>query len=162
MLNLYQKPSNLHLFGADHNKITQTTIILNYFECPLLTIRRNKKLSIFCKTEITWSTLFWANQSHIICALILPNPDTSLALFFFQATPSLIRFSGVVMKEAVSQRCSVKDVFLEISQNLLENTCAGVSFLIKLQVWACNFIKKETLAQVFSCEFCKISKNTFS
>ena len=27
---------------------------------------------------------------------------------------------------------------------------------------ACNFIKKETLAQVFSCQFCKISKNTFS
>ena len=26
---------------------------------------------------------------------------------------------------------------------------------------ASNFIKKETLAQVFSCEFCKISKNTF-
>ena len=25
----------------------------------------------------------------------------------------------------------------------------------------CNFIKKETLAQVFSCGFCKISKNTF-
>ena len=25
-----------------------------------------------------------------------------------------------------------------------------------------NFFKKETLAQVFSCEFCKISKNTFS
>ena len=27
---------------------------------------------------------------------------------------------------------------------------------------ACNFIKKETLPQVFSCEFCEISKNTFS
>ena len=27
---------------------------------------------------------------------------------------------------------------------------------------ACNFIKKEALAQVFSCEFCEISKNTFS
>ena len=26
---------------------------------------------------------------------------------------------------------------------------------------ACNFIKKETLAKVFPCEFCKISKNTF-
>ena len=26
---------------------------------------------------------------------------------------------------------------------------------------ACNVIKKETLAQVFSCEFCQISKNTF-
>ena len=27
---------------------------------------------------------------------------------------------------------------------------------------ACNFIKKETLAQVFSCEFCEIFKNTLS
>ena len=27
---------------------------------------------------------------------------------------------------------------------------------------ACNFIKKETLAQEFSCEFCEISKKTFS
>ena len=27
---------------------------------------------------------------------------------------------------------------------------------------ACYFIKGETLAQVFSCEFCEISKNTFS
>ena len=25
----------------------------------------------------------------------------------------------------------------------------------------CNFIKKETLVQVFSCDFCKIFKNTF-
>ena len=27
---------------------------------------------------------------------------------------------------------------------------------------ACSFIKKEFLAQVLSCEFCDISKNTFS
>ena len=27
---------------------------------------------------------------------------------------------------------------------------------------SCNFIKKETLAQVFSCEFFEVSKNTFS
>ena len=26
---------------------------------------------------------------------------------------------------------------------------------------ACSFIKKKTLTQVFSCEFCKISKSTF-
>ena len=53
-------------------------------------------------------------------------------------------------------------MFLEVSQNSQENTCARVSFLIKLQAEACNFIKKETQAQVFSCEFCEISKNTFS
>ena len=30
-----------------------------------------------------------------------------------------------------------------------------------LEIQACNFIKKATLTQVFSCEFCEISKNTF-
>ena len=60
--------------------------------------------------------------------------------------------------EAILRRCSVKKVFLEILQNSLENTCARVSFLIKLQT---SGLKKETLAQVFSCDFSKISKNTF-
>ena len=46
------------------------------------------------------------------------------------------------------QTSSLKKVFLEISQNSQEGA-------------ACNFIKKETLTQVFFCEFCKISKNTF-
>ena len=45
-----------------------------------------------------------------------------------------------LLTEAVAQRCSVKKLFLEISQNSQENTCA----------------------QVFSCEFCENSKNTFS
>ena len=39
-----------------------------------------------------------------------------------------------------------KGVILQGSQ---ENTYAGVFFLIKLQVSAWNFIKKETLAQMF-------------
>ena len=58
--------------------------------------------------------------------------------------------------------CSIKKMFLEILQNSQENTCVRVSFLIKLRAEACNFIKKEALAQVFSCEFCKISENAFS
>ena len=45
-------------------------------------------------------------------------------------------------------------------QNSQENTSASVSFLIKLQT-ACIFTKKETLTQVFSCEFCENRKNTF-
>ena len=28
-------------------------------------------------------------------------------------------------------------------------------------LWICNFIKNETLAQVFPCEFCKYFKNIF-
>ena len=32
---------------------------------------------------------------------------------------------------------------------------------LKIELETCNFIKKESLAQVFSCESCEISKNTF-
>ena len=42
--------------------------------------------------------------------------------------------------EAVAQRCSVKKLFLEISQNSQENTCARVSLLLKLQAKVGNFI----------------------
>ena len=56
-----------------------------------------------------------------------------------------------MLAEVVVRRCSVKKVFSEILQNSQENTCARVSFM-----------KKETLAQGFSCGFCEIFKNTFS
>ena len=44
-------------------------------------------------------------------------------------------------------------------QILQENTCAGVSFLIKFQALGLQLIKKEARAQAFFCEFCKIYKN---
>ena len=71
---------------------------------------------------------------------------------------SFIKYHWSIVKKstkAVAQRCFVKKVFLEISKNSQENNCVRVCFLI-------NVIKKETLAQVFSCEFYEIPKNTFS
>ena len=53
----------------------------------------------------------------------------SISIFFYKTT------------EAVAQRCSVKKVFLEISQNSQENTCARISFLIKVQASGLNFAK---------------------
>ena len=50
---------------------------------------------------------------------------------------------------------------LEISHNSQENTCARVSFSIRWQPADYKLIKKETLAQVFSCELREISKNIF-
>ena len=47
-------------------------------------------------------------------------------------------------------------MFLKISRSSKENTCARVSILIKLQASVCNFLEKETLAQVLSCEYCEI------
>ena len=42
--------------------------------------------------------------------------------------------------------------FVDVINGWPLNKAAGATF---------NFIKKETLAQVFSCEFCEIFKNTF-
>ena len=63
------------------------------------------------------------------------------------------------LSETVAQRCTIKKLFLEISQNSQENTCARVYFLMKLQTQACKFIEKEALAQLLSCEFCEIFNN---
>ena len=41
---------------------------------------------------------------------------------------------------SVTTRCSVKNVFLKISQNSQKNTCARVYLLVKLQAAASNFI----------------------
>ena len=56
----------------------------------------------------------------------------------------------------------MKKGVLEFSQSSQEKTCTRVTFLNEVaDLQACNFIKKETLAQVFFCEFCEIPKNTF-
>ena len=69
--------------------------------------------------------------------------------------------------EAAARGALRKKVFLKISQNSHENTRApfnNVSLFFKYQGLFFNNVaglKKETLAQAFSCEFCQISKNTF-
>ena len=54
------------------------------------------------------------------------------------------------------QMCSLREGVL---RNFAKFT--GKHLCQSLQAEACNFIKKETLAQVFSFEFCEFSKNTF-
>ena len=49
---------------------------------------------------------------------------------------------------------------LQISKNSLENTCARVSFLIKLQALGLQ-LYYEAVKQVFSYKFCKIFESTF-
>ena len=69
-------------------------------------------------------------------------------IWFFSYCQFRVVIHRTLIPEAVAQRCSVKKVFLKISQNSKENTKAF------------NVIN-ETLAQVFSCEFCELFKNTF-
>ena len=77
--------------------------------------------------------LFWRTSvNDCICTTLAPLAVTYLFYLTFSTYWSS------------HQRCSIKKkVFLEILQK------------------TCNFIRKETMAQVFSCKFCKISKNMF-
>ena len=56
------------------------------------------------------------------------NPDGNACIRSVTDT-----FRKVTLAGAAVWRCSVKKVFLEISQNSQKNTCTGVSFLIRLQ-----------------------------
>ena len=53
------------------------------------------------------------------------------------------------------KRCSWK------FQKIHRKTHVSFLFLIKLQALACNFIKKKTLTQLCSYEFCEVLKNIF-
>ena len=100
---------------------------------------------------------------------------------------TLMRLLQVKFAKAVVWKCSVKEVFLEISQNLQKNTCAKISFFNKvagktafknlkwygllrqnislqnfLSMSSLRFIKKETPSKVFPCECWQFSKSTFS
>ena len=59
--------------------------------------------------------------------------------------------------EAVTRRCSVKKVFLEHRKTHVPEP----PFLKMLKAQECNFIKKENLAQVFSCQFAKFLRTPF-
>ena len=54
-----------------------------------------------------------------------------------------------------------KDVLQNFAKFTGKHLCQSLYFN-KVTVYACNFIKKETLAQVFSCKFSEMSKKKFS
>ena len=93
-----------------------------------------------CDFALAWS-ISQLRTSNLIC---------SSWCFFV-----LILYSSNYMTQKQPLEVFYKEkVFLEILQHSQEKTCARVSFLIK-------FIKKETMAQMFSCEFCEFFTNTF-
>ena len=69
----------------------------------------------------------------------------------------LFMFAGSLRSN--HRRCCVrKGVLRNFAKFIWKNLCQSLFFN---KVEAFNFIKKDTLAQVFSCEFWEISKNTF-
>ena len=103
-------------------------------------------LVLFTMSSIPSSCIFIKLYRTVVC-IEIKFPGKKSQLDISRAT------------EAVAWRCSVKKVFVKVSQNSEKNTCARVSFSIKLQVRPGNL--KKALAQVFSCEFCETFWNIF-
>ena len=87
-----------------------------------------------------WHRCFPANLAKFLRTPIFTKHLWWLLLYksYFKSEFSLYvtevaekALSILFLTEAVTQRCSIKNVFLEILQNSQENSCARVSFLIK-------------------------------
>ena len=80
---------------------------------------------------------------------------------FWIIDPEFLRYdeSLKTFTEAVDRGCSVKKGVIKNFEKFTGKRQRKSLFLNKVE--ACNFIKKKTLAQVFSCEFREIFENTF-
>ena len=64
--------------------------------------------------------------------------------------------------EAVTQRCSVEKVYLEVPQNSQENTYVRVSFLIKLQASGLQlYLKRRLWHRCFTVNVAKFLRTPF-
>ena len=91
-----------------------------------------------------------------------------IQIFGFLCSVNEQEHDGPILdREAPTRGGLWKKAFLEISQNSQKNTYAKVSFLIKLDAWAWNFIKKETLLKkrlwhrCFPVNFAKFLRKPF-
>ena len=91
------------------------------------------KVRFFLLSVLTCSFIIWTRGWFLNFWIAI-----STGLPKFVVSPN-IRFFGQIFRDltaflkAVAQKCSVKKLFLENSQKSRENTCARVSFLLKLQ-----------------------------
>ena len=79
------------------------------------------------------SYLDYSDHSYFDCKLNLGKLRLTYCFHFV--------FWFVFYSEAVTQRCSVKKVFLDISQNSQENTSARVFFLMKKRLPVATYQK---------------------
>ena len=98
--------------------------------------------------------------------------DKSIAKFFlFLPWPNftVVKYNSKISNiyhylkfwKSIINRCSIKKLFSKISQYLQENTCVGVSFLIKMQAFRFAILLKTDSNTDVSREYCKTFKNTW-
>ena len=75
-------------------------------------------------------TFFWFDSIGLFMSATMKDVALFMEINFAVVIPGKMS----IFTEAVTRRCPVKKVFLKIPQNSQENTCARVSFLIKLKI----------------------------
>ena len=100
--------------------------------------------SSILNAHVQYFLLFMCNNGY----LILFNP-----MFHFHTPENVRKPKGFGSLEAVIRRCSVKEGVLK------KFTKSKGKHLWQKHLWQ-GLIKKETVAQVFSSEFCEIFKKT--
>ena len=87
-----------------------------------------------------------------------------ISSFLWKSSVSWFHVSSFKNSEIVVRRCSVKNMFLEISQNSQKKTCGGLYFSIKLQanclIWVLwrAILKTIVLFLISALEFLPYSK----
>ena len=103
---------------------------------------------------------------------IIPSVIPDLPSLLYPIYFLIGKKSGVVLRSSFRllnnmrsshRRCSVEKVFLEISQDSQENTCARVSFLIKLQpcLRYATLLNKRLWHRCFLVNFAKFLRTPF-
>ena len=117
----------------------------------------------YCETMRSSQTIFSSLSIRVIIisnfALSEENLMLCIKIFFYQLS-YLIKANKIFplfFFRSSHRRCSVRKGILRSFAKFTGKRLCQASFLINLQVEACNFIKKVTLAQAFPCEFCEIS-----
>ena len=125
-------------------------------------------LENFLRKHLSWSLLLIKIQAYTPANLLHRHSNTGVFLtvipkflrtaifknicerLLLRVFPFMLVWTFAYMNNELprkwrSQKVATITVLpLEILQNSRENTCARVSFLLKLQILGCNFLKKET------------------
>ena len=115
-------------------------------------------MSSFAMPVVSKNSIF-RNLTYVLDA----DGNFDLPSAFLYALCELLEEQAVLCGniETVVQRCSVKKVFLKMSQSSQEGTCTRDSFLIKLQAWPATLLKKNIWHRCFTVNFTKFLRTPF-
>ena len=100
-----------------------------YYICPCLLIATGEIINKLSFEELKSVQINYFSGTVIVARYLVWESYLELC-----QTSMMVLFAKIMKRSgALVHSCSLKKVFLEISQNSQENTCARVSFLIELQ-----------------------------